>query len=200
MLVGVTVVLLSSVAGVILGLIGGYSQRYGNLIMRLIDGIMAFPGLILALALVAVLEARLENIIIALAVVYTPRVARVVHSIVLSTKSTEFVSAAVAIGASTPRILTRHLFPSTVGPVVVQASFLFAGAVLAEASLSFLGVGLPPGTPSLGVILSEGRIYLMSAPWMIIFPGVLLFIISMGLNILGDGARDLLDPRYRSGT
>jgi peptide/nickel transport system permease protein len=168
--------------------------------MRLIDGIMAFPGLILALALVAVLEARLENIIIALAVVYTPRVARVVHSIVLSTKSTEFVSAAVAIGASTPRILSRHLFPMTIGPVVVQASFLFAGAVLAEASLSFLGVGLPPGTPSLGVILSEGRVYLMSAPWMIIFPGVLLFIISMGLNILGDGARDLLDPRYRSGT
>ena len=195
--VGAAVILICNIGGIFFGLIGGFSDRWGNLIMRLIDALMAFPGLILALGLVAVLGSRLENIIIALSVVYIPRVARIVHAIVLNIKTLEYIPAAEAIGAGKFRIMFVHLFPNTLGPVIIQASFLFANAVLAEASLSFLGVGLPSGTPSLGVILSEGRAHLLNAPWITIFPGIALFIIAMGLNIMGDGLRDLLDPRFR---
>jgi peptide/nickel transport system permease protein len=194
-LIGTSVVALSAVGGICLGLAGGYSKHFGNLLMRMVDGLMAFPQLVLVLVLVAVLGSRLENIMIALSVAYVPRVARVVQAMVLEIKSLDYVSAAVAIGAPTRRVLFLHILPTTIGPVVVQSSFLFAGAVLAEASLSFLGVGLPLGTPSLGVVISEGRVYLLEAPWIVIFPGVMLFIISMGLNILGDGLRDSFDPR-----
>jgi len=200
LLVGTTVVALASSIGIMLGLIGAYAERIGPVIMRLVDGLMAFPGLILALALVAVLGSRLENIIAALTFVYTPRVARVVHAITLELKTREFVYAARAIGVSSFSVMMKHIFPNALGPAVVQSSFMFASAILSEASLSFLGVGLPPGTPSLGVMLSEGRMYLLNAPWIVIFPGATLFVMSLGLNIVGDGVRDLLDPRYRSGT
>jgi len=195
--VGLTVVVSSLIGGIAIGLTGGYSKRYGNVVMRLVDGLMAFPGLILALALVAILGSCLKNIIIALSFAYVPRIARVVHAMVLKIKSMEYIDAATAIGAGTWRIVFSHLLPNTVAPVIVQASFLVASAILAEASLSFLGVGLPMGSSSLGVILAEGRSYLLNAPWITLFPGFTLFMLSIGSNILGDGLRDLFDPRYR---
>lgn len=194
-LIGTAVVIVSSVIGITLGLIGGYSTRFGNVVMRLIDGIMAFPGLVLALALIAALGSQVINVAIALSFVYVPRMARIVHSMTLNLRSVEYVAAAEALGGSETRVLVRHILPNALGPVIVQSSFIFGYAVIAEAGLSFLGVGVPPGTPSWGVILSEGRDYMLSAPWITIFPGLAIFILVMGLNLLGDGLRDFFDPK-----
>lgn len=197
MFVGTAVTVLATVAGTIVGLVGGQSKRFGGLVMRLVDGLLAFPGIILALALIAAFGASLVNVIIALSVVYTPRIARVVHSVVLELMVRDYVSAAEALGATDFRLILRHLLPNSIGPIVVQASFIFANAVISEAGLSFLGVGVPAGTPSWGSILSEGRVYMQNAPWITFFPGLAIFITVLSLNILGDGLRDKFDPRYR---
>ncbi len=196
-IVGASVVILSSLIGIVIGLFGGYSRRFGNLLMRIIDGVMAFPEIVFALALIAALGSSLTNVIIALTFVYIPRVARVVHACTLALRNQEFVLAAEALGGKSFRVVFRHILPNTLGPVVVQGTFIFAYAVISEASLTFLGVGLPPGTASWGVILAEGRNYLLDAPWITTFPGLAIFLLVLNLNILGDGLRDLLDPRSR---
>jgi len=193
--VGFATALGASIAGVILGLIGGYSKSAGGIVMRVVDGMMAFPGTLLALALVAVLGARFTNILIALTVLYTPRIARIEHAAVMQIREHEYVLAAIAQGCSTSRIMLRHILPNTIGPIIVQATFILAYAVIAEAGLSFIGVGLPASTASWGNTLSNGRNYLLAAPWITLFPGGAIFVLVLGLNLLGDGLRDMLDPR-----
>ena len=198
LIVGTAVVVVSCLIGIVIGLFGGYSGRFGNLLMRIIDGIMAFPEIVFALALIAALGSSLVNVIIALAFVYVPRVARVVHACTLSLRGREFVRAAEALGGGQMRVAFRHILPNTLGPIVVQATFIFAYAVISEASLTFLGVGLPPGTASWGVILSDGRNFLRDAPWITLFPGLAIFLLVLCLNVLGDGLRDILDPRAKT--
>ncbi len=197
LIVGGMVVACAAGVGVTLGLMSGYLPAADRLIMRVMDGLMAFPSTLLAIALMAALGARLSNVIIALAIVFTPRVARVVRSVTLVLRELDYVEAARALGASDTRVLARHVLPNCVAPVIVQATFIFAESVLAEAALSFLGVGLPPYIPSWGTIITTGRLFMQTAPWITIFPGVAILLAVLGLNLLGDGLRDLADPRLR---
>lgn len=197
LLVGGLVVLFSAGAGIALGLLAGYTDRLDGILMRIMDGLMAFPTILLAVALMAALGARLSNVIVALAIVFTPRVARVVRSVTLVVRELDYVQAAQALGARDSRILARHILPNCLPPVIVQGTFIFAESVLAEAALSFLGVGLPPSIPSWGTIITTGRMFMQTAPWITIFPGVAIMIAVLGLNLLGDGLRDLADPRLR---
>ena len=195
--VGSLVVLCAAGAGTVLGLLAGYSHRLDRILMRIMDGLMAFPTTLLAIALMAALGARLSNVIIALAIVFTPRVARVVRSVTLVLRELDYVQAAQALGARDARILARHVLPNCLAPVIVQSTFIFAESVLAEAALSFLGVGLPPYIPSWGTIITTGRMFMQIAPWITIFPGLAILVSVLGLNLLGDGLRDLADPRLR---
>ncbi len=197
MIVGGSVALLACAGGLGFGLLGGYYRRLDNVLMRVMDGLMAFPGIILAIALMASLGPSVLNVVVALGVVYVPRVARVVRGSVLVVRETAYVEAARGLGIPDARILARHILPNCLSPVIVQASFIFAAAVLGEAALSFLGVGVPPQIPSWGNVLAEGRLYLQQAPWLIVFPGIAIMTGILGLNLFGDGLRDLLDPRLR---
>src|SRR5262245_9972283 len=195
--VGVAVVALSFVLGMACGLVAGYYRRLDNLVMRVMDGLMAFPAIVLAIALMAALGPSVVNVIAAIAVVYSPRVARVVRGSVLVIRETSYVEAARALGASDVVLIGRHILPNCLSPVIVQGSFVFAAAVLTEAALSFLGVGVPPYVPSWGVILAEGRLYIQQAPWLVLYPGAAIMLTIFGLNLFGDGLRDLLDPKIR---
>jgi peptide/nickel transport system permease protein len=195
--IGFLVSALTVLMGTAVGLLGGYFRRLDTLIMRLMDSMMAFPGIVLAIGLMAALGPSKYNVITALTVVYTPRMARVVRSIVLTIREMQFVEAARAQGTSNPRILLRHILPNCLSPLIVQGTFIFAEAVLGEASLSFLGAGTPPYIPSWGNMLGEARAYLRDAPWTMLFPGLSLTLTVLALNLLGDGIRDLLDPRLR---
>lgn len=195
---GFMVTLLCGTMGIILGLTCGYVPKLDAIIMRILDGLMAFPTTLLAIALMAVLGARLSNVIIALSIVYTPSVTRVVRSVVLTIKETEYIEAARALGASTIRTIVKHILPNCLAPIIVQGSFIFAQTILAEAALSFLGVGVPPWVPTWGSIMTDGRIYIRVAPWIIFFPGLAVMISVLGLNLFGDGLRDVLDPRLKS--
>ena len=197
LLVGAAVVALSFVIGLACGLTAGYYRRLDNPVMRVMDGLMAFPAIILAIALMASLGPSVLNVIVAIGVVYAPRVARIVRGSVLVIRETTYVEAARALGASDALLVARHVLPNCLSPVIVQASFVFAAAVLTEAALSFLGVGVPPYVPSWGNILAEGRLYLQQAPWLVLYPGGAIMLTIFGLNLLGDGLRDLLDPRLR---
>jgi len=197
LLVGVAVVVLSFVVGVVCGVVAGFYRRLDNVVMRVMDGLMAFPAIVLAIALMAALGPSVVNVIVAIAVVYSPRVARVVRGSVLVIRETSYVEAARALGASDFTLITRHVLPNCLSPVIVQGSFVFAAAVLTEAALSFLGVGVPPYVPSWGVILAEGRLYIQQAPWLVLYPGVAIMLTIFGLNLFGDGLRDLLDPKIR---
>ncbi len=196
--VGLAVMLFTVVVGVVFGLLSGYFARLDNLIMRVMDAMMAFPAILFAIAIMAVLGPKTVNVVIALGVVYAPRTVRIVRASVLAVKELDFIEAIRAQAASHVRILARHVLPNCMSPLVVQATFNFAYAVLAEASLSFVGAGAPPPTPSWGNILSEGRIYMQNAPWITIFPGVAIAITVLGLNLAGDGLRDVLDPRMKT--
>ncbi|MBM3221728.1 MAG: ABC transporter permease [Candidatus Rokubacteria bacterium] len=196
-MVGVAVVAFSFFFGMTAGLSAGYFRRLDNPIMRVMDGLMAFPAIILAIALMASLGPSVTNVIVAIGVVYSPRVARVVRGSVLVIRETAYVEAARALGLTNVWIILRHVVPNCLSPVIVQGSFVFAAAVLTEAALSFLGVGVPPYVPSWGNILSEGRLYLQQAPWLVLYPGAAIMLTIFGLNLLGDGVRDLLDPRLR---
>lgn len=186
-----------AVVGVAIGLVAGYYRRLDNVIMRVTDGLMAFPGLMLALALVAFFGHGLLNVILVLCIVDIPRMARLVRGQVLSLREQQFVEAAKAIGAPVWRILFLHIAPNTFAPVAVQATLFFATAVLVEASLSFLGVGIPSYIPSWGNIMGQGRNYLHSAMWVTFFPGLFLSVTVLAINLVGDGLRDTLDPRLR---
>ncbi len=197
LLVGIGVSLITAVLGGLIGLIAGFIPRVDGIIMRAMDALMAFPGIILAIGIMAVRGAAVSNVIIALVIVNTPRLARVVRSVTQSTGETQFVEAAEASGCSTPRVMLRHILPNCFSPLIVQTSFVFAEAVLGEATLSFLGAGAPPDVPSWGGMLSESRLFLSQAPWTMLVPGAALTVTVFALNLLGDGLRDLLDPRLR---
>jgi peptide/nickel transport system permease protein len=197
LLVGASVMLLTSLIGILFGVVAGFYRALDNVLMRVMDGLMAFPAIVLAIALMAALGPRLSNVILALSIVYAPRTARLVRSAVVVIRELQYVEAAQALGARGPRVLWRHILPNTVAPLLVQATFMFAYAVLAEAALSFLGVGAPPYIPTWGNVISTGRLYIQEAPWIIWFPGLAIILVGLGLNLLGDGLRDALDPRLR---
>jgi peptide/nickel transport system permease protein len=183
--------------GTVVGLIAGYHRRLDNLLMRVMDGLTAFPPIVLAITMMAGLGQGATNVVITLAAVYTPRVARLVRSNVLVLQEEPFVEAARGIGLSDPIVVLRHILPNCLSPLIVQGTFIFAYSVLGEAALSFLGVGVPPFIPTWGIILSEGRLYTAIAPWMTVFPGLAIFFTVLGMNLIGDGLRDALDPRLR---
>ena len=196
-LVGAAVVIFSVVVGVLCGLFAGHYHRLDNPIMRVMDGLMAFPAIVLAIALMASLGPSVLNVVTAIGIVYSPRVARVVRGSVLVVRETAYVEAGRALGASDVTLMGRHILPNCLSPVIVQGSFVFAAAVLTEAALSFLGVGVPPYVPSWGNILSEGRLYIQQAPWLVLYPGAAIMLTIFALNLFGDGLRDLLDPKMR---
>ena len=193
--VGFAVTVLTVTAGMLIGLVSGYTRNADIVIQRFMDAIMSFPTLLLALALIAMLGSSVTNVIIVITIVDTPRMVRLVRGQVLSLREQQYVDAARAIGAPTPRILLMHIAPNTFAPVMVQATFIFAGAILIEAGLSFLGLGIPPDQPSWGNILALGRTYLQTAVWVAFFPGLILTITVLAINLVGDGLRDALDPK-----
>ena len=198
LLVGLVVVSVSATIGIAIGSVAGYfGGRIDEAISRLIDILLAFPGLLLAIALVAVLGASLTNVVLALSLIGWVGYARLVRGQVLRARELEFVQAARALGATTSRILTRHIIPTTLPAVTVQATLGMGGAILAEAALSFLGLGVQPPTPSWGTMLNYGRGHLLDAPHLTIFPGLAIAILVLGFNFLGDGLRDTLDPASR---
>ena len=196
--VGSGVMLATVGVGVLFGLLSGYSPRLDGPIMRVMDAMMAFPAILFGIAIMAVLGPKTINVVIALSVVYAPRTVRIVRASVLAIRQLDYIEAVRAQAAGHLRILFRHILPNCLSPLVVQATFNFAYAVLAEASLSFVGAGAPPPTPSWGNILSEGRIYMQTASWITIFPGLAIAITVLGLNLAGDGLRDVLDPRMKT--
>jgi len=191
-------VLGASALGVVIGAISGYYGRWvDHLIMRLMDAIMSFPAILLAIGIMAVLGGQVYNVILALGFVYIPRFARIVRGSVLSLKKKEFVEASIALGNSDGFIIFRHILPNCLAPLIVQGTSALAYAILAEASLSFLGLGAPPPAPSWGNILSDARNYMLAAPLMTVFPGLAITLAVLGFNLLGDALRDILDPRLK---
>lgn len=195
LIVGISVALLSMVVGVVLGLVSGFVRWSDGIIMRVMDGLMAIPGILLAIALMAVTRASLTTVIVAITIPEIPRVVRLVRSLALTLREQLYVEAAHAVGTRLPVILYRHILPNIVAPLVVQATFVAASAVLTEATLSFLGVGVPGQTPSWGNMMAEGRNFVAVAFHIILYPGLLLALTVLAINMLGDGLRDALDPR-----
>jgi peptide/nickel transport system permease protein len=195
LVVGCTVAALATVFGVVLGMVAGFVRRADGPVMRVMDGLMAIPGILLAIALMAVTRASLTTVIVAITVPEIPRVVRLVRSLALTLREQLFVEAAHAVGTRLPAVLWRHVLPNMLAPVVVQATFVAASAVLIEASLSFLGVGIPASTPSWGNMMAEGRNVVAVAFHIILYPGILLAVTVLSINMVGDGLRDALDPR-----
>ena len=195
--IGASVTILTLIGGVVIGITAGYYKLADNVVMRFMDGLMAFPSFLLAIALVALLGASFQNVVLALSVVETPRVVRIVRGSVLSLRERQYVEGALAVGARPLRILATHIFPNLVAPLTVQATYVFALAILVEAGLSFLGAGVPPDVPSWGNMMGDANLLKQLAPWMIFFPGLFLSLTVLGANLLGDGLRDTLDPRLR---
>jgi peptide/nickel transport system permease protein len=193
--VGLSVALLATLIGLAIGLVTGFLRWIDGVVMRIMDGLMAIPGILLAIALIALTKASLENVVIAITITEVPRVVRLIRSLVLSLREQPFVEAAIASGTRTPRILVRHILPNTVAPLLVQATYICASAMLTEAILSFLGAGTPPNIPSWGNIMAEGRSLFQIATYLIFFPGLFLSLAVLSVNMLGDGLRDALDPR-----
>lgn len=193
--IGVSTFLTTTVFGVLFGLLAGYFRRLDNPLMRVMDALMTFPSLVLAIALIAVLGVHAYNVVVALTLVYTPRTARVVRASVLSAVETEFVEGARGLGAGDIRIMFRHVLPACLSPLIVQSTFVMAYAILAEAALSYIGAGVPPPAASWGNMLSDSRLYMFQAPWLTYAPGVGITTFVLGLVLLGDGLRDYFDPR-----
>ncbi len=195
LVVGLAAAVLSITIGLVIGMTAGYIRLLDAILMRIMDGLMAIPGILLAIALVSLSGASLITVTIAITIPEIPRVVRLVRAIVLSVREEPYVEAAVAAGTRLPLILIRHILPNTIPPLIVQATYVCASAMLTESILGFLGVGTPPEIPSWGNIMAEGRTYFQIAPWIIFFPGALLALTVLAVNVLGDGLRDTLDPR-----
>ncbi|GGA22942.1 ABC transporter permease [Psychrobacillus lasiicapitis] len=197
LIVGAVVAVVATFLGTFTGLIAGYYKRADSIIMRIVDGMLAFPALILALALVAALGGSVANIIIALGFAFWPIMTRIVRAAVLQVKNVQYIEAAKTTGASDFVILTTYILPNILSPIIVQGTFTFARAILAEAALSFLGIGVNPTTPTWGNMLQEAQIYISMAPWFSIFPGLGIVLTVLALNMLGDGIRDAFDPHAK---
>lgn len=194
MKVGLAVMMITSVIGSILGLYSAYYRRLDNLIMRISDGLMAFPAILLAIAIMAAMGPTIQNVIISISIVYIPTVARAVRAAAIVVREQTYIEAIRSLGGKPGRIIWRHIAPNCLSPLIIQATFIFAYAVIIEASLSFLGAGTPPPQPSWGNILSDGRTLIRQAWWIMVFPGIAIVLTVFGLNMIGDGLRDLLDP------
>ena len=197
--VGLSVALLASLAGLAVGLVSGFVRWADGIIMRIMDGMMSIPPILLAITLMALTRASVSNVVIAITVAEFPRVARLVRSVVLSLREQPYVDAAVAAGTRAPMIILRHILPNTLAPMTVQATYICASAMIVEAILSFIGAGTPPTTPSWGNIMAEGRALWQVKPFIVFFPAVFLSITVLAVNLLGDGMRDALDPRLAKG-
>jgi peptide/nickel transport system permease protein len=195
--IGLMVVVMNAILGTLIGAGAGSVRALDNVVMRVMDGLMAFPAILLAIALAATLGSSEANVVIALTVAYTPRTARIVRASVLVVRELDYVQAALAAGAGYLRVLFRHILANSLAPLIVQLTFIFAVSILAEAVLSFIGVGPPPPAPTWGNVIAEGRNYIREAPWISLLPGVAIGITVLGLNLLGDGLRDVLDPRIK---
>ena len=195
LIVGFSVAILSTLAGLAIGLLAGFHRAADAVLMRVMDGLMAIPPILLAIALMALTRASMENVILAITLAEVPRVTRLVRSVVLGLREQPFVEAARAAGTPGWRILVRHILPNTVAPLIVQATYICASAIIIEAILSFLGAGMPPNVPSWGNVIAEGRNLFQVAAYMVIVPSVFLSITVLAVNLIGDGLRDALDPR-----
>ncbi|MFO0154691.1 MAG: ABC transporter permease [Alphaproteobacteria bacterium] len=195
LVIGAAVAVAATVVGLLIGVVAGYFRTADAILMRIMDGLMAIPGILLAIALMSLTRASIWIVILAITIPEVPRVARLVRSVVLSVREQVYIQAASAVGTRFPRLMLRHILPNTFAPLIVQATYIAASAVLVESYLSFLGVGTPPEIPSWGNIIAEGRLYVQIAFWNILFPSVFLAVMVLSINILGDGLRDMLDPR-----
>lgn len=197
--IGLTVAVGALAAGLVIGLLAGFYRRVDAVIMRLMDGLMAIPSILLALALVSLWQGGVPIVILAILIPEIPRDVRLVRSIVLGVREQPYVEAAIAGGARTGKILYRHILPSTIAPLTVQGTYVCASAILVEAGLSFLGAGIPPNIPTWGNMIAGSQLYLAIAPWTIFCPGIALAVLVLAVNMLGDGLRDWLDPRLARG-
>ena len=195
LIVGLAVAVLSTLLGLAIGLVTGYVRRLDAVVMRVMDGLMSIPSVLLAIALMALTKASIGNVIVAITLAEMPRVVRLVRSLVLSLREQPYVEAAIAAGTTLPRILLRHILPNIVAPLLVQGTYVCGSAMITEAILSFIGAGTPPNIPSWGNIMAEGRSLVQIAGYLIIFPGICLSLTVLAVNLLGDGMRDALDPR-----
>jgi peptide/nickel transport system permease protein len=198
LLVGLSVAVLSVGIGLSIGVLAGYFRGFDAIVSRLLDGVMAIPAILLAIALVTLTRGSLVPVILAIAIPEIPRVVRLVRSIVLTTREEPFVEAAIAAGTRVPNLLWRHILPSTLPALIVQASYICASAILIEASLSFLGAGVPADIPSWGNMIANSRLFLGRAPWTMFYPGLALALVVLAVNMIGDGLRDWLDPRLKA--
>ena len=195
LIVGLSVALFSSAVGLALGLLCGYFRQVDGIVMRIMDGLMAIPSILLAIALITLTRPSLAIVILAIVIPEVPRIVRVVRAVVLSIRSQPYIESAIAGGTKNTKLLLRHVLPNTLAPLIVQSTYVCASAMLIEASLSFLGAGVPPEVPSWGNIIAQGRTFFQIAPWTILIPGIFLAITVLAVNLLGDGLRDRLDPR-----
>src|ERR1700682_2206996 len=199
LLIGLGAAVVSIAIGLVIGLVSGFFKWIDAVMMRIMDGLMASPSILLAIAVVSLSGASLMTVLVAITIPEIPRVARLVRSVVLSAREEPYVEAAISVGSSLPKIMWRHLLPNTVAPLIVQGTYIAASAILTEAILSFLGAGIPTEIPTWGNIMAEGRLYFQIAPWIILFPGLALAATVLAVNLLGDGLRDTLDPRIAKG-
>jgi peptide/nickel transport system permease protein len=195
LIVGLSVAALSTALGLAIGLVSGYVRSVDLVIMRVMDGLLAIPHILLAIALMSLTHASVRNVIIAVTIAEVPRVVRLARGVVLTIRDQPYVDAAIAVGSSHLKIILRHILPNTLAPLIVQATFICASAIIIESALSFLGAGTPPEIPSWGNTIAEGRSYFQIAPWIILFPGTCLALLILSINLVGDGLRDMLDPR-----
>lgn len=200
LIVGLSVAVFAVVLGLMIGMVSGYIRWADGIIMRVMDGLMAIPGILLAIALVSIWRAGLLTVIFAIVVPEVPRVVRLVRSIVLTVREEPYVEGAISVGTPTWTLLFRHILPNTVAPLIVQATFTAAAAIITEAILSFLGIGIPPETPSWGNIMAEGRTLFRIFPHNILYPGIFLALAVLAINVMGDGLRDTLDPKMSKNT
>jgi peptide/nickel transport system permease protein len=195
LLVGFSVAALASLAGLVIGLLSGYIRALDGLFMRMMDGMMSIPPILLAVALMALTRASVENVVMAIAIAEVPRVARLVRGVVLSLREQPYVDAAIAGGSSSLRVVIRHILPNTIAPMTVQATYICGSAMIVESILSFIGAGVPPITPTWGNIMADGRTLWQVKPYIMLFPAIFLSLTVLAVNLLGDGLRDALDPR-----